>query len=241
MLVKDKSASISNNNSSRSSYVNQVCDNIRDVVNSSNTLSAFVVPTASNRQNSKSSLNLSQNECSRQFDSYRLPHKRRRLDSIINELSHSNGLDGLPVRSSLLNDKCLAECCANQVGDISSTTSYEAGLNASMSNSSLLITRPIAIQLASHSHFKKEFGDYRNLVGHFNHSLSYQDTYSQYIDKFENIAVNLSYDRQKEENAKISAIKRVSLIWIHIIYIMHLDTTHTFNFFYILEFIHIKA
>ena len=258
MLVKNESASTSNNTSSRSSCDKLVCDNRRGSLtaaaatnsnsSSNQSLSAFVVPFAGHRLQNFAESSASLASVSHEYgriqradsndstDSYRPQNKRRRLDSIISELNHcstgtaaaaartatTNGQGGQVVyrrRASLLNDQCLAECCANQVGDISSTTTNNINSSSSSGDRharhfSSLISRPIAVQLAaaaaaasSQSSQRKgeHLADYRSLVGQFTQSLQWQDVESyrsQYSgEKSDNLAINLScYDRQRENS-----------------------------------------
>lgn len=222
MLVKNESASSSNNTNSRSSYDKLVCDNLSGSLTSINnqSLSAFVVPFVGQRQNTESSSSLVSydnrpNSNGSSSSSYRSV-KRRRLDTIISELNHystgsasvatvtetANGQQVYQRRASLLNEKCLAECCANQVGDISSTTSTS---DRNVRNFSSLISRSIALQLAAAaatSHSSREdshLADYHSLVGQLSQSLQRQEETG--VEKLDNLAVNLScYDRQRENS-----------------------------------------
>lgn len=226
MLVKNESASSSNNTSSRSSYDKLVCDNLSGSLTSSTisninnqSLSAFVVPFVGQRQNTESSSSLvpydNRPNSNGSSSSYRSV-KRRRLDTIISELNHystgstslatssetANGQQVNQRRASLLSEKCLAECCANQVGDISSTTSTS---DRNARNFSSLISRSIALQLAAaaaatHSSRKdSHLADYQSLVGQLSQSLQRQEETG--VKKSDNLAINLSsYDRQRENS-----------------------------------------
>lgn len=194
------------------------------ISNNNQSLSAFVVPLVGHRQNTESSSSLVPYDSSNSHGSNQRPNsngsnsssnyrsqKRRRLDTIISELNHcstgsnataatatasANGQQGGQVyqrRASLLNEKCLAECCANQVGDISSTT-ITSDRNA-RNFSSLLISRPIAIQLAAAaaaaaaSQSSRKESHYQSILWPLG------------VDKSDNLAINLScYDRQRENS-----------------------------------------
>lgn len=150
MLVKNESASTSNTSSSSNRSSLERDHSIGNV----DSVSAFVVPSTIGRHLSGLispvlQFDHSLGRCG--LDLSHHLHKRRRLDSIIDELSHHHQH---PHQQQLL--PCSNECCANQVGDISSTTSISTNDSGNSYRSALLTaSRPTAIQLIA-SHIRRE-------------------------------------------------------------------------------------
>lgn len=210
MLDKDVAPTSNNSSSSNRSLFNKPeCDNSsRDIVDSSNTSSAFVVPATINRQLyglTTVPFDL-RNRNSANVDSefYQTPHKRRRLDSIINNLNYCGNNGTTQRRYGLLSSIGSDESGANQVGDISSTTSINSETSfannaQSVLHSSSLIPRPFAIQL---NHKREDIDNYQNIV---NHSTLVQQPNTSDSEQGDSSVINLSYyaKNHKYQNSNI--------------------------------------
>lgn len=242
MLVKNEAPA--SNNSSRSNRRSTTttydkssireCDIFGEHRLASILSSAFVVPTTSSSSSSRSGSSSNRSSSNNISSSNRqatngneplpLHNKRRRLDSIINNLNQSGNVQQQQQQPVGLTDGTEEiGGGANQVGDISSTTStntdshtaniHNAAAAATTSaahtvfHSSSLITRPLAIQL---NHKRKENTDNYRSIGNsqFSHS-SQQFHHHQAAAAFRNSeqsnAINLSYyDRKVSRRASKS-------------------------------------